>query len=299
MRWRMPSISAWARARSASTSALACCRWASASGPRLLLRGRELGRLLLRFDAGRQGLGCLLLPLGAGRLELGAHVFDLRGDVALGLGRRLPPRLGEVLFVFLLECGELLIERPAQLGNGIGLTDVEMDAVITLVAGHVEGAARRALEAALAERRTGMSDLEWWEARAPFLERVFEPERFPTAARVGAAAGEAHNAAFAPQHSFEFGLQRILDGIQNLIQARALAVLAVRVELDFARERRADLARDAQRFELLLNVRAQRAQPRPALAQRVGVGRQLELVPRLLEHARLASRAASPRPPAR
>ena len=90
-------------------------------------------------------------------------------------------------------------DHELQAVDGIGLTDVEMDAVITLVAGHVEGAARRALEAALAERRTGMSDLEWWEARAPFLERVFEPERFPTAARVGAAAGEAHNAAYAPR----------------------------------------------------------------------------------------------------
>ena len=31
--------------------------------------------------------------------------------------------------------------------DGIGLTDVEMDAVVSLLAGHVEGAARRALEA--------------------------------------------------------------------------------------------------------------------------------------------------------
>lgn len=111
-------------------------------------------------------------------------------------------------------------EHELQAIEGIGLTDVEMDAVVSLIAGHVEGAARRSLEVALAERRTGVSDQEWWDARAPFLERVFEPERFPTAARVGAAAGEEHNAAYAPQHAFDFGLQRILDGIQTLVEAR-------------------------------------------------------------------------------
>jgi AcrR family transcriptional regulator len=106
--------------------------------------------------------------------------------------------------------------------DGIGLTDIEMDAVVTLIAGHVEGAARRALEAKLAEQRTGVSDQEWWEERAPVLERLMKPGSFPTAARVGTAAGEAHNAAYAPEHSFRFGLQRILDGIQNLVEARAL-----------------------------------------------------------------------------
>jgi tetracycline repressor-like protein len=107
--------------------------------------------------------------------------------------------------------------------DGIGLTDVEMDAVITLIAGHVEGAARRALEAEFAERRTGQSDQDWWAEREPFLERVFEPDRFPTAARVGAAAGEAHNAAYAPEHAFWFGLQRILDGIEAFVASRSSA----------------------------------------------------------------------------
>jgi AcrR family transcriptional regulator len=105
--------------------------------------------------------------------------------------------------------------------DGIGLTDVEMDAVVSLLAGHVEGAARRALESAHAERLTGVSDRDWWEARAPVLERLLDPSRFPTAVRVGAAAGEEHNAAYAPEHSFEFGLQRVLDGVQALIDRRS------------------------------------------------------------------------------
>jgi AcrR family transcriptional regulator len=105
--------------------------------------------------------------------------------------------------------------------DGIGLTDVEMDAVVSLLAGHVEGAARRALESVHAERSTGQSDEAWWAERAPLLEKLLEPERYPTAMRVGAAAGQEHNAAYAPEHSFEFGLNRILDGVQALVEGRS------------------------------------------------------------------------------
>jgi hypothetical protein len=103
----------------------------------------------------------------------------------------------------------------------IGLTELEMDSIVTLVADHVEGAARRAVDAALAEQRTGMSDREWWDAHAPILSQVFDPARSPTATRVGAAAGEAHQAAYNPEHAFEFGLQRVLDGIEAFIARRA------------------------------------------------------------------------------
>jgi hypothetical protein len=104
--------------------------------------------------------------------------------------------------------------------DGIGLDDVEMDSVITLVLGHAEGAARRALEASQAEQQTGVSDEQWWGASAPILSRVFDASRYPTAARVGAAAGEAYGAAYDAEHAFEFGLQRVLDGIAVFIQAR-------------------------------------------------------------------------------
>lgn len=104
--------------------------------------------------------------------------------------------------------------------DGIGLTDVEMDSVLTLIAGYVHGAARGAAEVAAAERATGMTDEQWWYAHAPFLERIFDPRRYPTAARVGAAAGEAHQAAYDPVHAFEFGLRRVLDGIEVLVDSR-------------------------------------------------------------------------------
>jgi hypothetical protein len=105
--------------------------------------------------------------------------------------------------------------------DGIGLTEVEMDSVLTLVLGHVEGAARRSMEAAQAEKRTGKTDDEWWAANAPLIEKVFDPKRYPTAARVGPAAGAAYGAAYSPEHAFEFGLRRILDGVEVLVKTRA------------------------------------------------------------------------------
>lgn len=71
----------------------------------------------------------------------------------------------------------------------IGLTDVEMDAVLTLVLQHAVSSARLLVEAAEAQSRTGMTDEEWWAAHGPLLAKVFEADRYPVAARVGSAAG--------------------------------------------------------------------------------------------------------------
>ncbi|MEQ4724108.1 TetR/AcrR family transcriptional regulator [Nonomuraea sp. B19D2] len=105
--------------------------------------------------------------------------------------------------------------------DGIGLSDLEMDSVITLVTGFVHGTARGAVEAAQAESQTGMTDEQWWAAHAPFFSRIADAGRFPTASRVGQAAGEQLNAAYSPEHAFEFGLQRVLDGIEALVNRRA------------------------------------------------------------------------------
>jgi AcrR family transcriptional regulator len=102
----------------------------------------------------------------------------------------------------------------------IGLTEVEMDSVLTLLLGYVAGAARGTVEAAQVERRTGMTDEQWWAAQAPLLEQVLDPERYPIASAVGSAAGEANQGAYDPNHAFEFGLQRVLDGIDVFIQRK-------------------------------------------------------------------------------
>jgi len=50
---------------------------------------------------------------------------------------------------------------------------------------------------------------------------VVEPDRYPIATRAGTVAGEAHDAAYAPDPAFAFGLATVLDGIEFLIQTRA------------------------------------------------------------------------------
>jgi AcrR family transcriptional regulator len=101
--------------------------------------------------------------------------------------------------------------------DGLGLTDVEMDLLVSLIEDYVHGAVRGALEAAQAPSRTGMSDQQWWDGYGPLLAEVLDPGQYPTAVRVGSAAGAEYGAAHDPSRSFEFGLKRVLDGIGTFI----------------------------------------------------------------------------------
>lgn len=112
-------------------------------------------------------------------------------------------------------------ELELQTIDGIGLSDVEMDAVLTLVQTHVEGLARRKVEAELTVRRTGMTDVQWWRAVEPALADVLDPTAYPLGSRVGQAAGEAHQAAHDPEHAYAFGLARLIDGVAALIDRRS------------------------------------------------------------------------------
>ncbi|WP_199486877.1 TetR/AcrR family transcriptional regulator [Actinomadura logoneensis] len=105
--------------------------------------------------------------------------------------------------------------------EGIGLTDVEMDSAVALVNGLAESTARTSVNRAQAERRTGLTDRQWWEATAPFLAERVDGSRYPLGSRVGSASAEEYGSAVGPEHAFEFGLARVLDGIEALISARA------------------------------------------------------------------------------
>jgi AcrR family transcriptional regulator len=104
--------------------------------------------------------------------------------------------------------------------DGIGLTEIEMDSVVDLINGHVQQVARRWMDAVQVERASGMTDEQWWEVNGPLVNSIVDYSRFPTAARVGVAAGEAYGAAYSPEHAFEFGLQRVLDGVERFVQQR-------------------------------------------------------------------------------
>ena len=103
--------------------------------------------------------------------------------------------------------------------EGIGLPDVEMDQTVTLVAGFAANVARAEHAVRVAERESGLTDLEWWEANSGELGEVMAHREYPLSGRVGSAAGEAYQAGTDPQREREFGLERILDGIEAYVES--------------------------------------------------------------------------------
>lgn len=104
--------------------------------------------------------------------------------------------------------------------DGIGLTDVEMDAIVTLVLSHVAGAARARTDVLRAADVSGTTDAEWWGRVGPALAAHVDETRLPVSSRVGTATGAAWDAATSPQHALTFGLERIIDGVSALLAGR-------------------------------------------------------------------------------
>lgn len=98
------------------------------------------------------------------------------------------------------------------------LSDVEVDAALTHLLGFVQSHCRSAHDAARATTDSAMSDAEWWEANQPILAKALDPQRYPRAVRIGAAAGEEHGSAWSTEHAWAFGLARTLDGLAVLVE---------------------------------------------------------------------------------
>jgi len=109
-------------------------------------------------------------------------------------------------------------EAMLQAVAGIGLTGSEMVAVIKLVQGYVQGAARSEVEAIQVVRDTGVTEGQWWSERSEFWEEIFDVERFSTMTAVWESGGFEE-----PENDFEFGLLRVLDGIETLVNERQQA----------------------------------------------------------------------------
>ncbi|GGY95005.1 TetR/AcrR family transcriptional regulator [Streptomyces poonensis] len=106
------------------------------------------------------------------------------------------------------------MEKVLTLIKPMGLTDPELVSAVVMIDGYVLGAARTQLYAQDAERRTGLTDTEFWQAQVPVLEKVMASGRYPVLA---ALSDDAFGTDF---DHFEFGLQRILDGLEVLVERR-------------------------------------------------------------------------------
>jgi AcrR family transcriptional regulator len=111
------------------------------------------------------------------------------------------------------------LERQLGVVAGLGLTEQEMMGVVAMIDGYVRGVAQQYVDYAQAAQRTGVSDEQFWTAVGSGLEAAMREDRFPLLGKVSAAGvfDETEN----DQYLFEFGLQRVLDGIEALVQARA------------------------------------------------------------------------------
>jgi AcrR family transcriptional regulator len=138
---------------------------------------------------------------------------------------------------------QLSVNRPVAGPNGlasydatlravsaIGLTPGEVIAVVHTVYNYVRGTARVSVDAALAEQLTGMSDEQWYAERSDILDRIFASGRYPTMARLGEMGAWVAPAEPAEPPSpaglladFEFGLRRLLDGIELFVRERSAA----------------------------------------------------------------------------
>ncbi|MER6130620.1 TetR/AcrR family transcriptional regulator [Streptomyces sp. NPDC001815] len=96
----------------------------------------------------------------------------------------------------------------------MGLSDPELVSVVIMIDSYVTGAARSQLYTLEAERRTGLTDTEFWAAQAPILEKVMTSDRFPV---MSSLSEDSFSSDF---DHFGFGLQRILDGLDTLVTQR-------------------------------------------------------------------------------
>ncbi len=102
--------------------------------------------------------------------------------------------------------------------DGLGLDEIEMDLSVTMVGNYVHGAVRDLARSRMVKELTGMSDDQWWLTIAPFLATLdYSP--YPVASRIGPVVGELYGLG-DPDRAFEFGLERMLDGLELMIERK-------------------------------------------------------------------------------
>lgn len=92
----------------------------------------------------------------------------------------------------------------------LDVTDTERVTINQVIDGYVTGVARNFVQRRLAPQATGLSDAEFWRLQSPHLEAALADGRYPT---VASLPNEARGTDW--NRDFEFGLQRILDGLER------------------------------------------------------------------------------------
>ncbi len=102
---------------------------------------------------------------------------------------------------------------------GTGLTEADKLLILLMLTVYVRGESTLGLQISEASTRTGIAEHERYRVYAALMQRIAEGDRFPALARL-ARSGIFEEEDTDPDGDFEFGLQRILDGVQVLIDSR-------------------------------------------------------------------------------
>jgi AcrR family transcriptional regulator len=155
------------------------------------------------------------------------HTLERSARADLGAFRRHPWALHVGLGRSALGPNELdHYEADLAALDGAGLSPRAQRSAVALVFDYVRGAAHAVVDAETAPAATGLSDDEWWSGRQDLVEEVLRPERFPVCRRLAdegafdpADGGQPYLLAVALE-DFEFGLARVLDGLEAHLDRR-------------------------------------------------------------------------------
>jgi AcrR family transcriptional regulator len=107
-------------------------------------------------------------------------------------------------------------EATLRILDSTGLDGREMIDTIATTSAWVAGLARTSVEASRAASETGVSDDEWWATQEPYLVDALAGEGYPMLGRVSDSNGfDGTN-----DRAFEFGLRRLLDGLEAFVETR-------------------------------------------------------------------------------
>ena len=98
-----------------------------------------------------------------------------------------------------------------------GLPNPEVVRVAGLVESHVFGVARSVITDTSLSSNTGITADEYWDSRSSFWGTYYTPERFPTMTQIWESGAFDQPGG----DEVEFGLARLLDGVELLIEKQA------------------------------------------------------------------------------
>lgn len=108
------------------------------------------------------------------------------------------------------------LEAVAEPLAATGLSSPDMGEMISILDGYTRGASDTAISLARARAR-GTSELEWAAAVGADLGRAIGDPRFPKFAAILTTPSDGHPRTM--DESFEFGIQRVLDGIELYVNS--------------------------------------------------------------------------------